>query len=257
MKSIFAKIVDSTVGAALVFCAAFAVIRYFAPLPTAMFGAACVTFSAVAALWFKSGKTASKAKISKAADAMFFDFMFLPNTAPARMLAKALNGRGENATARGDGLYVGKTAAYFAFDAPPDEKALARTIARAKHFGAKKAVVFCKTAPTAKLQVNDFELSFVCGDDVYRLFASLDALPEHKFEKPKRSRRAVLRAAIGKDKILKYAVLSAALFFAAWLTGSIASLVCASVCAALALAAGIATAVKNAECRIKNFMGGN
>ncbi len=239
MKSTFAKIVDSTVGAALVFIASFAVIRYYAPTATAVFGAACVTFTALVLLRFGSNKKSAAFKLSKAADEMFFDFMFLPNAAPARLLAKALATKDvPPPTVRGDAVYVGKTAAFFAFDAPPDEKALARMIARAKHFGAKKAVVFSKGS-AAKLQVNDFELTTVCGDKVFELFASLGALPEHKYEKSRKTRRAVLRAALGKDKIARYIFLSAALFFVAWLTHSIVTTVCAAISAALALASTI------------------
>lgn len=247
MKSTFAKIVDSTVGAALIFCAAFAVLRYYATLATAMFGAACVTVFALIALRFRYSKKTSEFKISKAADGMFFDFMFLPDTAPARLIKKALDARGVTATVRGNAVYAGKTAAFFCLDAPPDEKALARMIARAKHFGAEKATVFCKAAPTAKLRVSDFELQTVCGEDVYKLFASLGALPDHKYEKPRVTRSAVMRAAFGKDKIVKYALLSAALFFAAWLTRSTVTVVCAALAAVLAVASMIVTLVKKGK----------
>lgn len=233
MKTKFAKFIDNSIGAVIIFCAAAAIFRYYLPLSVSAFCAACVTSGALLLLSLRSKKNVAKEKLSKAADDMFYDFMFESQTLPATLLCKGLKSKGVNAVRHGDALYVGKTAAFFCFDAPPSDKAVARTIARAKHYGANKIILFGKS-PKSYPSVDGFEFKCASGEDVYKLFGSLDCLPARKYNVKKQKRFSRFRGALDKDKILRYAALSAAFFAVAALTGrSVVTLACAIICALL------------------------
>ncbi len=238
MKTRFAKFVDRTLGAALLFAVLTAVLRYYTTTALAAFSAAAIT----ASLYFMFGiigrNKADGLALTRRADEMFADFMFESRALPARKLCSGLKSRGVDARVLANAVYAGKCAAFFSFDAPLDTAAAARIIARAKRNGADKATVFCRKPPSSTVSVKDFTLDAVSGDDVYKLFASLDALPEHRFERTTRSR--TLRGILDKNKIPRYALLSAAMFGVSAITGfSIVPLVCASVAAVLFITASI------------------
>ncbi len=246
MKSKFAKFVDATLGSALIFLAAFAVMRYFAPARVSVVTASATTLTALLVMSIRDKKKSSEANLGAAAGSMFYEFMFLSETAPLKYLKAGLERRGVVSVIRGKGLYANGTAVYTAFSAPPDETALARAVARAEHYGCKRAVVLCRALPLKSLDT-DFELSVVAGDDVYRLFASLGALPEKK-HLPVHGKRRRFAGAIGKDRIPRYALLSAALFALAAFTGfPVIPTACATVCAALFLSSVIATSLRFAK----------
>lgn len=247
MKSKFAKFVDFTLGALLLFGAVMAVACYILPTDLSAFLAASVTATAYIFSLMLSGKNKNKLKFGKAAENMFFEFMFLPAAAPAKLLCKGLKAKGLTPVVHGDALYLKKSAAFFSFG-ETDERAVARMIARAKHYGAERALLFCRFPPE-KIPDIDFSVNVVCGDDVYKLFASLEVLPETKYSKDKKRRIfSEYRGALSKDKIARYAVLSASLFAICAVFGfSIITTICASVCAALFLISLIFTLVKSSK----------
>ncbi len=237
MKSKFAKFVDGTLGAVLIFAAATAVLRYYTTMELAAFSAAAVTACILFMLRFIGKRKDGERYLSSRTADMFYDFMFEDDRSPARRLCDGLKSRGENAVLHGSGVYLGKTAAFCLFDAPPDSKAVARIIARARHYGATKVVVLSKAAPTSTVAVKGVTVKPVIGDDVYKLFASLGCLPDRRFEKPASVRFAALRGALAKDRIVRYLVLSAVLFAATPVIYSPVTVACAFTAAALFIAA--------------------
>ena len=235
-KTKFAKFVDATVGSALIFAAAYAVARYFMPSTFAVLSAISFTGAAWLILRTRARSARERENLSAAAENMFYEFMFLPDGAPAKILSKALKEKGVQTAVHGNALYTERVAAFFFFDAPPSEKATARAVARAEHYGKEKIVIFSRRPPQTNINV-DFDLSTACGEDVYKLFASLGCLPTSKHPKSKSpSRRALVKAAFSKEKIPRYLLLSAAFFATSALTGfSIVMTVCASVAAVLFL----------------------
>lgn len=244
MKSKFAKIIDRSLGAVLLFFAATAVLRYYTPLYLAAFAAVPVTACALILLSLKDKKSSDAQKLTAAADGMFYDFMFLDAAAPARLLHRALKQKDERARLIGKGVYLNRTAAFCLFASAPDEATVARLIAKSEHYGATKLLLLCKTPPASVPSVNGMTVKALGGNDVYKLFASLGALPEHKHEKPKKRRRDAFSHALGADKILRYALLAVGMLGAYMLLNNIVALVCAAVCAALAVAATVTAAVK-------------
>lgn len=242
MKSKFAKFIDGTIGALLIFFAAFAVLRYFIPATdAAVFCAVTVTAGVCMIARLRGKKKGELLRISKAADDMFFEFMFLPDNAPAIMLADALKSKDENAVRHGNGVYLNSTAAYCCLSRPPDDRECARLIAKAKHYGADKLVILCK-APPPLPQVDGMEVAAFCGDDVYKLFASLNALPPRKYAEHAKRQNA-FKNAFSRDKIFRYLVLAFSFFFAAWVSRSIITFACSVLCAALAVISVTMTAV--------------
>ncbi len=239
-KSKFAKFVDATVGSALIFAAAYAVLRYFMPSTFAVLSA--VSFTGAVWLILKTRKRASeeREKLSASAEDMFYEFMFMPDGAPAKLLMKGLQNKGITSAVHGNALYTDSVAAFFFFDAPPSEKAIARAIARAEHYKKSKAVIFSRHTPQAKFDV-DFPVITAHGDGVYKLFASLKCLPKSKHKKGKAaSRFAMFKGAFSKEKIPRYLLLSGAFFLTSALTGfSVVLTVCASVSAVLFLCSSI------------------
>ena len=248
MKSKFAKFVDGTLGAALIFLAATAVLRYYTTLSLATFLAVAVTACAVLLLHATGKRKHEKLMLSKAADDMFFDFMFEDDASPAKKLTAALKAKGVNAVRRGGGVYAGSCAAFCAFDDPPKPKQIARIISKAKHYGAKRAVIFSKAPPTAAVEVGDFSVSCVNGNDVYKLFASLGALPAKR--ERKKHKRFAFAAVLAADKTVRYFVLAAAMFFIGITLKSLITFVCACACAALGVACVVGMIVR--KVRIKN-----
>ncbi|MCH5163265.1 MAG: hypothetical protein J1G38_07260 [Clostridiales bacterium] len=234
MKTRFAKIVDRTVGAAMLFAVLTAVFRYYTVFELAAFSAASITVCAFFIFGAIGKRNDSKAEMTKRTDDMFYDFMFERDGYPAKKLADGLKTRGVEASVKAGAVYAGNTAAFFCFDKPLDKKTAARMIAKAKRAGAAKAVVFCVAPPASTVDVKDFTLKPVVGDDVYKLFASLKALPERRFEKPTKARFSSFKNALSKDKIIRYFTLSASLFGVSLILGfSIVPFVCAVVAAVL------------------------
>ncbi len=246
MKSKFAKFIDRTIGAMLIFFAAFAVLRYFIPATDAtVFCALTVTAGLCMIARLRGKKSGERIRISKAADDMFFEFMFLPDNAPAVQLTNALKAKGENAVRHGNGVYLNSTAAYCCFGRPLDEKDCARLIAKAKHYGADKLVILCKTPPTVP-QADGPEIAVVCGDDAYKLFASLNALPPKKYAADEK-RHGAFKNAFSRDKIFRYLVLAASFFFVSWISRSVITFACSVLCALLAVISVTITAVRAAK----------
>ena len=241
MKSKFAKLIDGTLGAALIFFAAVAVLRYFIPATDlTVFCALSITAGVCLLAKLRGNKNGEKVRISKAADDMFFEFMFLPKNAPAKLLATGLKLKELNAVLHGDGVYVGKTAAYCVFGEATESDA-ARLIAKAKHYGASTLILLCKAPPPVP-QVDGMEVKLVYGDDAYKLFASLNALPQKKYAENNTARRSAFKNAFSSDKIIRYALLAVAFFFTAKFSRSIVTFACAVLCAALAVI-GISIAI--------------
>jgi hypothetical protein len=247
VKSKFAKITDGTLGAFLLFFAAYAVMRYYLPNSLAVFSAAATAMTALLLFGLSGKRKDEDRRLSAAADGMFYDFMFLPANAPITLLAKGLRARGETPTVHGSGLYLGGTAAFAVFDKPLDQAACARLVARARHYGAARIVALVKSPPAATVDVKDVKLRAVVGDDTYKLFASLSALPPHKFERAARPRFYAFRNALGKDKTPRYLILSASLFFVSRMTSSVVAVVCAAIAAALFAASVIYNIAKAAK----------
>ncbi|MDE7464545.1 MAG: hypothetical protein K2M48_05905, partial [Clostridiales bacterium] len=223
---------------------------YYTTTELAAFSAASKTACAFFMLGVIGHRKNSEREMSARTEEMFYDFMFEREGYPAKKLADGLRAKNVEATVKANAVYVGKTAAFFAFGKALDEPQAARIIARAKRSGASKAVVFCKLPPSATVDVKDFELKTVIGDDVYKLFASLGAVPKRRFEKPARARFASFRNALARDKIVRYLTLSASLFFVSFLFGfSIIPFVCAVICASLFLAAIVFNLVKRIKAR--------
>lgn len=245
MKSKFAKIVDNSIGAVIVFGAVTAVFRYFLPLSTSAFCALCITSCALFLSALRLKRKEKTERISREASDMFFDFMFKSGQAPAFLLCRALQAKKLDAVRHGSGVYCGDVASFFYFDAPPSERECARMIARAKHYGATRVYAFCKTPPSAVPQVEGFSFTAVDGDATYKLFRSLDCMPARAFAAKKRGKPYRLSGAFDKDKIARYLVLSAALFAVATFTDyAIVTLVCACVCALLFVIASVVNIVK-------------
>ncbi len=244
MKTRFAKFVDGTFGFFLMFLAAFAVLCYFIPKPFAALTALSFASALFLIFGFRERANGEKLRLSRAADAMFFDFMFEASAAPARLLKKGLCSRGKEATVRGNALYLDGTAAFFCFDAPPTQNELARDLAKAKRYGANKILEFSKLPLPAFPQINGYTVKPIIGDDVYKLFASLDCLPKRKFEEKPRRRFAALLSALSKDRIPRYLLLAGGLTAVTLFTQSIATTVCAAIATALLVASIIYTAVK-------------
>ncbi|MDE6029430.1 MAG: hypothetical protein K2F90_03820 [Clostridiales bacterium] len=243
MKSKFAKFIDLTIGAMLIFFAAFAVVRYFVPATdTAVFCAVTITGGLCMIARLRTKKKGELLRISKAADDMFFEFMFLPDNAPAIRLTDALKAKGENAVRHGNGVYLNSTAAYCCFARTPTDGECARLIAKAKHYGANKLIILCKAPPQVP-KVDGVQVTVVCGDDAYRLFASLNALPQKKYADGTK-RRGGLKNAFSRDKILRYAVLAVSFFFVAWISRSVITFACAVLCALLTVISVTLTAVR-------------
>ncbi|MCH5165528.1 MAG: hypothetical protein J1G01_03910 [Clostridiales bacterium] len=252
MKSKFAKFIDGTLGACLIFFAATAVMRYFTPLRLAVFSATAITACAIIILKATGRKQEAQKKLSDAAENMFFDFMFMEERAPVKHLFAALKSKLPNAVMHGGGIYSGNNALFCAFSAPPDEKTSARLIAKAKHYGAAKITVLCKIPPQRTLDIENFKIKFVSGNDVYALFASLGALPISKYAKRQRTLKDSFTGALGKDKIVRYAVLAAAMFAITLINGhSIITFLCACVCATLFTAAIIVNIGKAVKAKRK------
>ena len=234
MKSKFAKLIDGTLGAALIFFAAVAVLRYFIQATDlTVFCALSITAGMCILAKLRGNKKSELVRISKAADDMFFEFMFLPQNAPAKLLAAGLKARNENAVLHGCGVYVDKIAAYCVFGSS-DENATARLIAKAKHYGANKLILLCKAPPPVP-QVDGMDIKLVCGDDVYRLFASLNSLPQKKYADNNTYHRAAFKSAFTSDKIIRYIILAASFYFVARFSRSIVTFACAVLCAVLAV----------------------
>lgn len=244
MKSKFAKFVDCTLGAALVFFAATAVLRYYTTLDIAAFSAVAVTACAVILMRFTGKRKESKIKLSHAADDMFYEFLFEDDIAPAKRLADGLKAKGVNAVRRGKGVYTDSRAAYCLFDdTPPTARTVARLVSKAKHYGKNTAIIFCRSAPPSPVDTGDFSVRYVCGDDVYKLFGALGALPAAR-ERKKKKRFAAFSSALGTDKTVRYLLLAAAMFFIGITLKSIVTFVCACICAALCVATLAVAAVK-------------
>lgn len=237
MKSKFAKIIDFTVGSLLIFLCAFALFRYYTTAELAAFSAISITAGLVILFRFRRKRAESAAHLSKASADMFFDFMFLPPDAPAKQLYNGLSAAAEGVKRHGKGVYVGKTAAFCFFDRAASESDIASTIAKAKHFGAEKILLLCKTPPAKIPELDGITVRAVVGDDVYVLFASLKALPEKKYSLKQRRRFSAFFGALSPDKIPRYAMLSFTLGFVAYVGRSIVPFVFSIVCAVLAIAA--------------------
>lgn len=227
------------------FLAAFAVLCYFIPKPFAALTALSFSSALFLIFGFRERANGEKLRLSRAADAMFFDFMFEQNSAPARLLKKGLSSRGKDATVRGNALYLGNTAAFFRFDTPPTQSDIARDVAKAKRYGASIVLELSKLPLPSFPQINGYTVKPIIGDDVYKLFASLDALPKRKFEEKPRRRFAALLSALSKDRIPRYVLLAGGLSAVTFFTQSIATAVCAVIATALLIASIIYTAVKN------------
>ncbi|MBD5132767.1 MAG: hypothetical protein HDT28_09335 [Clostridiales bacterium] len=248
MKSKFAKFIDNSLGALLIFAAAFAVMRYYTTFDLAVFSAISITACALLLSSFKSKTAVGKQKLSAAATNMFYDFMFMNEQAPAKLLHAGLIKLEPTAVRRGAGVYLNSTAAFCCFS-PPNKQTVARCIAKAKHYGAKKVILLCNAPPQDAVDVDGIKTVYVSGENTYALFASLGALPEHKFLPTKKRRRDILVGVLGKDKILKYLILSAAMFcITVFVSRSVITFVCACVCAvlaAVAIATNIVKLIKN------------
>lgn len=250
MKTRFAKFVDRTVGAALLFLVLTAVLKHYTTTELAAFSAVPITICLFFMLGVVGKRKDGEARNAKRTDDMFYDFMFESESYPAKKLAAGLKNKNIDAVVRADAVYVGKTAAFFAFGKPPDDATIARMIARATRMGASSAVLFCKSPPTSTVDVKDFKLKTVCGDDVYALFASLNALPERKFEKPIRRRFAAFANALSSDKLVRYFMLSASLFAVSLMFGfSLIPFVCAVISASLFIAAATFNIVKKVRAK--------
>lgn len=236
MKSKFAKFTDATVGTCLIFTAAVAVFGYYTTTDLAVFSALSVTACVLVLLRFRSKKRDASARLSAAANEMFFEFMFMSDDAPVKLLQSALKAKDPRTVRHGKGVYIGKCAAFCFFAEPPTDGATAYAIAKAKHYGANKITLLCKTAPvSAPPPLDGFTVKTVCGDDVYKLFASVGAVPDKKFTQSRKSRFAAFAGALSGDKALRYALLSVSLGFAAYIGKSLIPFIFAVVSAVLAV----------------------
>ncbi len=245
MKTRFAKFVDNTLGCLMLFTAVTACLLYFLPTDLAVFGAFSITSTAFVILKTRQRKKIGEQSVSKAARNMFFDFMFESDALPPKLLLNGLKARGKDAKIRGKAVYVGGVCAYCDFsDAAITPEKIARRIGIAKHYGAKKLLLLLRVPPVETVEIADFEVQAICGEDVYKLFGSLNALPDGKYAKKQRKRFARLGGALGKDRIPRYAVLSALLIALTVMTDmSVVTLVCAVISSALLIASIVFTLI--------------
>ena len=244
MKTRFAKLIDGTLGFTLMYIAVFAVLCYYIPKSFAALTALSFCSALFIIFGFKERVSGNKLKLTQNASAMFFDFLFEPSSAPAKLLKSGLSGKGITASIRGSALYTNGAAAFFHFGQPPTQSDIAKDMAKAKKYGAAKILIFTETPAPPFPQIDGYEIISVAGDDVYKLFRSLDCLPEHKFEKKNKLRFSALRSALSKDKIPRYFLLSAGLFAVAYFTSSIVCTVCAAIAAVLFVSSIVFGAVK-------------
>lgn len=243
MKSKFAKFVDYSLGACLIFIAAVAIMRYYTTTELSVFAAFSVTACAVLLLSLKTKKTDRAQKLSDNAEQMFYTLMFSDERAHARLLYKGLINAGKTPVMHGNGVYLGKTAAFCRFSRT-DADDVARMISKAAHYGATKLVLLCKTPPPS-VDTTAVTVTAVCGESAYKLLASLGALPEARFDKPKTRRRDAFKHALGKDKIIRYALLSFAMFMITiFISRSIITFICATACAVLCAASIVYNAMR-------------
>ena len=242
MKSKFAKFIDGTLGAFLVFFAAVALLRYFTPMTEVAVLCAFSVTACVCLIAKVTGKKKSDSlHLSAAADDMFFEFMFMSESAIVALLHNGLKNKGLPATRHGNGIYVNDTAAYCNLS-NTDSNNIARLIAKAEHYGAKKIVVLSRQ-PLTVPQVDGVEVTVVCGENVYKLFGSLGSLPKLK-HKSQNKKRSAFKNAFSKDKILRYILLALSFFFMSRLSSSVITFVCSIVCATLAVISVTLTAIK-------------
>lgn len=243
MKTRFAKFIDGTLGFVLMYAAAFSVLCYFIPKSFAALTALSFCSALYLIFGFKERINGSKTRLSKNASEMFFNFMFEGNNAPAKLLKTGLNNKGISSALHGNALYTGKTSAFFHFASPPTQTDVARDVAKAKRYGCKKLLVFSESSKPFP-QIDGYEIVSVTGDDVYRLFRSLDCLPERKFNKKSKRRFSALLSALSKDKLPRYFLLAAGLGAVAFFTRSVVCIVCAAVAVILFVASVVFCAVK-------------
>ena len=236
----------------MIFFAAVAIFGYFIPsAEIVLFCALSATGGICLMARLRGMRRGERVRITKAADDMFFEFMFLPESAPARLLENGLKARGEQTARHGNGVFVNGTAAYCVFSRTADDAFVARLIAKAKHYGANKLVLLSKF-PLPVPQVDGMNVTTVCGDDVYTLFASLDALPKRKYAEKSSSKSGAFKNALSADKILRYGILAVLFYFVARFSRSVITFSCAVLCAALFVAAITATIVRAAKKRKTN-----
>ena len=245
MKTRFAKIIDGTLGFTLMFLAAFSVLCYYIPKSFAALAALSFCSALFLIFGFRARINGNKLKLSQDTGAMFFDFMFADSAAPAKLLKKGLGEKGVESAVHGSALYAGNTAAFFHFGSPPQKTDIAKAITKAKRYGANKLLIFSELPAEPFPSVDGYEITNIVGDDVYKLFGSLGALPEHKFERKKRRRFSALLSALSKDKIPRYLLLAAGLAAVAFFAKSIVAAVCAAIALALFIASTVFYAVKS------------
>lgn len=227
------------------YLAAFAVTCYFIPRSFAALTALSFSSALFLIFGFRERISGNRLKLSRAADNMFFDFMFEPSNTAAKLLKSGLERKGTFSVVHGNALYYLKTASFFHFDSPPSQNDVARDVAKAKKYGATKILVFTKLPAQAFPQLDGYEIISIVGDDVYKLFASLDCMPPRRFEEKPRRRFAALSSALSKDKLPRYFLLAGGLTAVSVFTRSVITYVCAAIATALFVATAIVTAVKS------------
>lgn len=206
--------------------------RYYTTTTLAMFCASAITACVWILAKFKRAGNEEREKLSKAAEEMFFDLMFSDETSHVKLLLNGLKNKCD-CTRHGNGIFIGKTAAFLKLSSPPCEADIAQIIAKSKHYGASKTVIFTKKPISSIPDVLGITVKNVYGEDVYKLFSSLGAIPHKKFLPRTKSRRAAYCGIFDTDKIVRYAILAAAMFLIAAVGKSIITFICAAICAIL------------------------
>lgn len=237
MKGTFAKIIDRTFGAGLLFLVATAVIGYFQPQRIALIAGTIITALIYLASSLTSRISNDKQKLSHATEQMFYDFMFLNTDEPSKMLQVGLRKRGINCYTSKTALYYKNTVAFFAFDEVLTQTQTAKYISTAVRKGVSNVLIFSKKDFTPSISVDGITLRVISGNAVYQLFASLNALPAHTYKSTAKKRIfPFLSAALDLRKLPRYLLLSCAFFFIAAITKfSIMLTFCAILNAVLAL----------------------
>lgn len=253
MKSKKAIVIDAVLGSLLIFSAFYCVIVYYAK---PVYACVCAALAAAALLvvFVRREKFSRfRENSSKRAADMFDKLMFVPPNVTLSKLERTLKDKGFTVKRVRNGLVCADTALFY--EPAVDKRAVASDVALSGKHNAKRVIIVSETfqKDVAVFMEKFDNVEALSGEACFKLFASLNALPE--CEPPYRKKRALpaaIMSAFAFDKWSKY-LLSGGLILALGLIGGMGVfyIVMASLCFALSCCCVIIGLVgsktKNAE----------
>lgn len=205
MKSKKAVIIDSVFGTALIFAAFYCLLVYYSRPVYAAVGAAFAAAAMLVVLLRRERFNRSRENSSKRASDMFDRLMFVPPSVTLNKLERALKDKGLAVKRVRNGIVCGKTALFY--EPAADKRAVASDVAVSSKHGAKRVLIasegFTKEVTAFIAKFDGVET--LSGEACFKLFASLNALPEIEPPyKKKRSLPAALMSAFAFNKWSKY-----------------------------------------------------